>query len=462
MNPNQWIGRCSGGLLAAALAAGPGIASADEAELKAQIRELAAKIEALQAQQKALDARQAERATTPSAAAPAPSGEYVSKGDIPGSFKIPGTDTSLKIGGFARLDVVKDIDGGAFGSIAIPSLIPFSNAPQNDRRGQFGMNARQSRLYVRTHTPTSLGAITTHIEGDFIGAGGNESVTNSSGFRLRHAYAELGPWLVGQTWTNFVDLATYPETIDFAGGQALVQGIRAAQVRYTTSWGKAHQLSVAAENPESDIFGTVTTTMSAGVSPTSTTTLDKAPDINAKYTYSGDWGRVSLGGLVRHLTLNNKGGAPINGFVGESSTTTGAWAVQAKVNTFGKDSIQLSAAGGAGVGRYVLGAVNNTAAVINKGDLEGIHQEAYSAGYRHFWTPTLRSNVIYGQVQSDYPHPAIPLTTASKIEAIFVNLIWAPIQNGFIGLEWERGKVKNDAGKDGKNDRVLLSFQYGF
>lgn len=444
------------------LAISPTFAVAEEVDVKAQIRELTEKLEALQAQ---ISARPAAPASTSAAAN---NTDYVKKGELPGSIMIPGTETSLKIGGYARLDAVKDFDGGAFGTIAIPSLIPFAGSAQSTRRGQFGMNARQSRLYVRTLTPTSFGKVSTHIEGDFLGAGGNETVTNSAAFRLRHAYVEAGSWLLGQTWTNFVDLASYPETIDFAGGNGLVQGVRAAQARYTMGWGAGHQFSVAVENPESDIFGTVTTTMSAAVGPTSATTLDKAPDINAKYVYSGAWGRVAVSGLARRLTLNNTGGAAINGFIGESSATTAAWSVASRIKTFGSDSIQLSAAGGDGVARYVLGAVGNTSAAIVNGKLEGIHQDAYSAGYQLNWSPTLRSNFIYGYVKSKLPHPAVSLATPSKVSAVFVNLIWAPVKNGFIGIEWERGEVRNDAvatatvSNKGQNDRLLISAQYGF
>lgn len=406
--------------------------------------------------------------TTPVPAANEPAPEFVMKGSLPGSFRVPGTDTSIKVGGFARLDVVKDFGGGANGAIMIPSLIPFAGSAQSTRKGYFNENARQSRLYVRTQTDTSYGPVNTLIEGDFIGAGGNETVTNSSAFRIRQAFVEVGPWLAGQTWTNFVDLYSYPETIDFAGGQGNVQGIRDAQLRYTQRWGTTQQLSVALENPESDIFGTVATTESAASSPTSATTLDNAPDVNARYVFSGDWGRVSLGAMARHLVLNNTGGTAINGFVGGAGVTAYQWAVQGKVNTFGKDSIQYSLASGAGIGRYLLGSVNNTAAVIENGELKAISERGLTASYQHFWTPTLRSNLVYGVVKLDLPHPYVPLTTPSKVSAIFANLIWSPVAGSMIGLEWEHGMIENDSvdtpklSNRGSNNRLLTSFQYGF
>jgi len=45
--------------------------------------------------------------------------------------------------------------------------------------------------------------MTTYIEGDFFGADGNESVTNSNGFRIRHAYGTLGISSLASTGRTF-------------------------------------------------------------------------------------------------------------------------------------------------------------------------------------------------------------------------------------------------------------------
>lgn len=171
---------------------------------------------------------------------------------------------------------------------------------------------------------------------------------------------------------------------------------------------------------------------------------------------------------MRHLTFNNSGQAPVNGYAGGGGVTTAGWAVQGKFKTFGSDSVQYAVTGGDGVGRYLLGAVNNTSAVINNGQLEGIRQQAFSLGYQRVWSPTWRSNLIYGQIKSNLPHPAVPLTTPSKVAALLANMFWTPVPNSLIGLEFERAEVTNDAvatptlSNKGKNDRVSLSFQYGF
>ncbi len=450
-------------------------ARAEDAGTDARLRDLAQKIEQMRAdyERQIDDLRQqqaklgAEQAARPAAAPPSP--DVVVKGELPGSFRIPGTNTSLKIGGYARLDVVKDFNGGESGAIGLPQTTPFGGSAASTRKGYFNENARQSRFYLRTLTQTDYGPVTAYLEGDFLGAGGSEGITNSSALRLRHAYVEAGPFLAGQTWTNLVDLASLPETLDFYGGNGPMQGVRAGQLRYTAKWaGGTQQFSVSAENPEADIFGTVTTVMSAASSPTNTQTLDTAPDITVKYALSGGWGRVTLGGLARHLVFNNTGGAALNGFTGADSVNTFAVVSQGRINTFGADSIQYAVASGDGVARYILGTVNNSSAAIVDNQLKGIHERALSVGYTRVWAPTWRSNLIWGQVDARLPHPAVAASNPSRVSAIYANLIWAPIPLSLVGLEFEHSEVRNDTvataalSNRGSNNRLQASFQYGF
>jgi hypothetical protein len=96
----------------------------------------------------------------------------------------------------------------------------------------FIMHAKQTRLGLFTNTTTDYGKFNTRIETDFYGSGGNQTASNSYGLRLRRAYGELGNLLVGQEWSTFIDLASYPETIDF-GGPAGSLFVRQAQIRWT-------------------------------------------------------------------------------------------------------------------------------------------------------------------------------------------------------------------------------------
>lgn len=127
------------------------------------------------------------------------------------SFKLPGSNTSVTFGGYVKLDAIYSdrttgvaSQGNQFLS---PSLIPVGPAAEDHARGRATLHARQSRLFAKTATPTGLGDFTTLVEGDFFGADGNESVSNSNGFRIRHAWGTLGHRSAGQYWTNFMNEA---------------------------------------------------------------------------------------------------------------------------------------------------------------------------------------------------------------------------------------------------------------
>jgi len=152
------------------------------------------------------------------------------------SYKAPGSDTTLTVRGYVKLDAIWSDRSAGVDSVGdqqlSPSLIPVGPTAGQHKKDQVTFHARQSRLALGTTTPTSYGDMTTYIEGDFFGADGNESSTNSNGFRVRHAYGTLGRLLAGQTWTNFFDEQTYLETLDF-GGPAGEIFVRQAQVRWT-------------------------------------------------------------------------------------------------------------------------------------------------------------------------------------------------------------------------------------
>lgn len=122
----------------------------------------------------------------------------VTGGSAPGSFKLPDSDTSIKLGGYVKLDAIYSNITQGVDAVAnqqtVDTAIPVgpNGSPTDNKKGQLTFHARQTRINLATSTPTSYGDLTTFVEGDFFGTDGNESVTNSNGFRLRHAYGALG------------------------------------------------------------------------------------------------------------------------------------------------------------------------------------------------------------------------------------------------------------------------------
>jgi DcaP outer membrane protein len=445
-----------------------GTARADEMdELKAQVRALKATLEAVQKRQQAIEARQVARP----GAAPAVGPGIPTKAAVaapvdpyPGYLLIPGSQTMIKFGGYVKLDSIYDVKGRMNGISSTLGDIPLNGTPLSKRNPDFQFSARESRFNIGTLTPTSMGDLKTFIEADFYGTGGNTVQSNSYGLRLRQAYMSVGPWLAGQTWSTFLDLDTYPETLDFTGPSGLVFA-RQALVRYTTALGPG-ALSLAAENPFSDFQGSD--------SPwPSDNSIAYAPDVVAKWAYDPSWGHVAVSGMAREIALDT-GGATINGENGKASTFGWGALVGVAIKTVGKDLLQMQGAGGFGIGRYIdnNGADDHFqgASLNADGSLRATPAYGVTVGYLHYWTDWIRSTVAYGRTYYDGELPSDPVHSVRSIDSVHANLIFSPLPHTDIGIEYIFGHIKFDSfdpatgatGPEGTAHRIQTSAKVSF
>jgi Porin subfamily len=219
-------------------------------------------------------------------------GTNMQGGSFPRSFLIPGTDTSIRVGGIANETIDYYFQGGPPNSTANTTVGVTGNAdvaPLNyhaatriggfptkgglvvpgvgsstiaaSARGNsiFSQSPRESRLNVETRTPTAWGEARTFIEFDFAGCDNfscNQALNVSDSLvpRLRYAYGTLGGVLAGQANSNFSDPDANPETIDFGGPAGEAGVVRQPQIRYTYAGPFGSAWSVAAESPQTDII----------------------------------------------------------------------------------------------------------------------------------------------------------------------------------------------------------------
>ncbi|MBV8121864.1 MAG: porin [Alphaproteobacteria bacterium] len=218
-------------------------------------------------------------------------------GSFPRSFLIPGTDTSIRVGGFADLTIDYYLQGGPPNGVqsttvgttgnlnTVPLMVGLKTVPGFPTAGQlvptniatsrgnsiYLESPRESRLNVETRTPTPYGEARTFIEFDMAGTnnfstgatnGGQTSVSDSLIPRMRYAYGTLGGFLAGQANSNFSDPDANPETLDFGGPAGEAGVTRIPQIRYTVPGPYGVALSASAETPATDIFtpaGKITT-----------------------------------------------------------------------------------------------------------------------------------------------------------------------------------------------------------
>jgi hypothetical protein len=111
----------------------------------------------------------------------------------------------------------KQIHPDWFDTMRLTKLPSFEDEFGRDNRTFAGV--RQSRLGVRSSTPTDFGDLKTTFEFELFGTGIDSGQTT---FRLRHAYGELGAFGAGQTWSPFMDPDVFPNSLEYWGPTGMV------------------------------------------------------------------------------------------------------------------------------------------------------------------------------------------------------------------------------------------------
>ncbi len=329
-------------------------------------------------------------------------------------------------------------------ALYLPGQTPVHGAGGSGERSSVDYNAHAkfSRFNLGvdhvTDSGDKAGAL---VEMDFFGNSlGNQSATNTYGVTLRHAYMYWNNWLAGQTWSNFMDAASIPEAVDFVGPTDGVLFVRQAQVRYTRGG-----LSVALENPETTLVG----------APNSD--RGSVPDLTVRYGWKGDWGTFGVAGLLRQLKVDNQAtGADASKMAG-GLTLGGKWVMG------DSDSLHYQLTGGEGIARYVgLGITGDSAYDAARDELDPTGVLAAYVGWRHAFSPKLRTNLIYAR--SDYDNDASitgPLVTRS-VQSIRGNVFYTPMPKVDVGAELMYGVREIEDGRKGDIRRLQFTTKYSF
>lgn len=367
-----------------------------------------------------------------------------------GSLELKTSDTVLSVGGRIRMEMAYNNPsvGGSGGTNNWD--IGFSPASVNtDSRGEEGelsMNAKESRIWLKTRKPTEYGVLLTLIEMDFYGSSGNEKGTNSHNPRMRHAYAKLGNLTIGQTNSIFMGSGA-PDTLHAPMDDIV---IRQPLIAWSESFDGA-ELHLSIEQPESvlvDVNGTQTVPDD-----------DHMPDIAAKYVMYGLWGEVSLAGIVRQLRADSEDIAPTQ----EDAKTGTAFHFSGRIKTFGIDDFRFGFASGNALGRYIGGA----SSVYPAGSIDGngeITLQNVSGGhlsYQHWWNQTLWSTLAYGYVAAENSSK-LPGSVDKYSRSTHLNIQWSPVQNGLLGLEYIQAARELESGDEYTLDRFQFVASYDF
>ncbi len=364
-----------------------------------------------------------------------------------GAFKVPGTETTLKFNGFAETALFYQFSGGseflytACDYYICPAAIALNGQKTND--WQTAMTVAYTRFGVSSATPTGVGTIGTRIEVD--AAKGyqleGQTDTHSSSIRIRHGYGTIGNvFLMGQTWSTFADLNTFPDQMD-ENPLFNLAALRAPMIRVTIPVSTA-SLSLALEDP---YFTSLT------ANPAPTRAFWNVPDFVARLDFGTGPATLSLRGVVKQYKTET------------ASTAGGGGAVGASVK-LGNDTLVLDVSGGPGIGTYIYGATlgptAEDAVQVNANTIKTWKVWGASAGYTHVWTPVVRSNVmasgIWTASNSDIRTASAAAYDAAnkQVYSVGVNTYWQPAKIFWLGVEGYYNYRKNFADQHGDEWRA--------
>ncbi|MDO8938462.1 MAG: DcaP family trimeric outer membrane transporter [Methylicorpusculum sp.] len=385
----------------------------------------------------------------------------VTLGDVKGTFKIPGTNTSVGIGGYVKTDLLlNSVSAGADklgDQKLLLSQIPVGGA--SGEHSQLTFHAKESRLWFKSFTPSAWGDINTYIEMDFFGNAGTYNYTP----RLRHAYGSIGHFLAGQTWPTFLNAAAIPDILDNGGSAGSLFLFRQALVRWSQPFslaGTAMEWQTAIEAPRSRIWDSISPSANSNdpnaYSFFSNPDADRYPDLVTRLNFSPEWGTLSIAAMGRQIRYtNSKLGL-------KQEAWGGAVSLAGKINVFNLDNIRFMAHYGNGHGRYV--STDNTfsdASLDNEGNLYLTTSYGGMLAYQHWWNKQWRSSVVYGYDQAEQPD-WVNQVLNQEVQSLHANLLWSPVNQAVMGLEYIYANRKLLDGREGDLQRLQFSARYNF
>ena len=306
--------------------------------------------------------------------------------------------------------------------------------------------AKESRIHFRSDHQLDNGAsLGTYLEIDFLmAAHGDERVSNSYQPRLRQAFLTYNKWLFGQAWMTLFNLDTMPENLDFVGpAESAVFG-RQVMIRYTTGpW------EFALENPETTI-----TPFGGGDRIVADDNL--LPDAVMRYNFTGDWGCVTISGILRQLAYeNNEAGI-------DDTTTSYGISLSGRFLIGERDDFRWMASTGKGLGRYIGLNTANGAVVDLDGNLHTIDSRGIFGSYRHFWNKKWRSNLTLSYLAVDNDVALTGKEVTKNASSVHINLIYSPQPRLDFGIEFLYADREIESGTDGDLARFQFSAKYSY
>src|SRR5688572_3195864 len=368
-------------------------------------------------------------------------------------------DAKTEIYGFVMTDIRYDteaIDPEWFDVLRTTKLASFENEFGED--GNTAFSVRQTRFGVRSFIPTSLGELKTTFEWELFGTGVDAGQTT---LRLRHAYGELGHFGAGQTWSPFMDIDVFPNSIEYWGppGMAFFRNV---QARWMPIQGDT-RLTLALERPGASGDAGA---LADRIELQNVVGRNPIPDFSGEYRFGRPWGYFEVAGLLGWMKWDDV--LADDPFDLSGSATRWGVNLSSNVKFGGSSTLRLQFVFGEGIQNYMNDSPTDVGIAPNPGDPRSpIKGEAIPiigtvAFLDHNWNSQWTTSVGYSYQDNDNTEGQLDDAFKAGHYALG-NLLYSPVPNVMMGgeLQWGRREMFRDPFV-GKGLKVQFSFKYNF
>jgi len=373
-------------------------------------------------------------------------------------MQVPVPPNTFDLYGFAMLDSGFDFgtnDPNWFDVVRPTKLAAFPGefAPN----GKVFSGVRQSRFGVKSFNKTPFGDLKTLFEFELFGTGVDAGQTT---FRLRHAYGELGKIGAGQTWSPFMDIDVFPNTIEYWGPSGMVF-YRNVQLRWMPVQGDSNVV-LALERPGASADQGIYTDR---VELQNIAPQFKWPDVTGHARLARHWGYVQVGGIFRKIAWVDTAPKTFN-----LSGTAYGWGVNVSSNlNMTKNNVwKMQVVYGEGIENYMndapvdIGIRNNFSNPSRP--IVGVPLPVLGvvAFLDHNWSERFSSSAGYSLVNIENSNAQLP-SDFHQGDYALANILYHPIKRVTMGGEFQFGRRVNFKDGFNVNDyRIQLSFKYDF
>lgn len=294
-------------------------------------------------------------------------------------------------------------------------------------KGRSQSTFETSRLGLEGNAVLAGNPLTAKFEIDFY----SYSHPNRYRPRIRQAYVETGGWLVGKTWSTFMDLDNLPETVDFNGAVGAPFS-RRTMLRYSVGDDKAAaKFTFALEDPRDQFVGG--------------SANENMPQLVARVDKTFDWGALNARVLAHEKRSFAEARRGYGVAVGGRYKLSDKDVVMGQYTRVNGDIDQLYGANGYSID----GTTGRIAFDKNQGVV---------LGYARTFSEQLRGNVVVGFNRGK----TAQLFDNRTLSQMFFNLIYTPIKNLELGGELIYGKRETFTNETGSMLRADLMVRYSF